>query len=64
MAPLLGLVLEKAAELAGKAIAAGVDFVGRKLGEPEPKGQPLPFTALEHQRAQERAATSHKVKPK
>jgi hypothetical protein len=29
----------------------------------EPDKPPLPWTALEHQRAQERAAISHKVKP-
>lgn len=30
---------------------------------PEEPSTPLPYSAVEHQRAQERAATSHKVKP-
>ncbi len=35
------------------------------ISDPEPSvlGTPLPYAALEHQREQERAATSHKVIP-
>jgi hypothetical protein len=34
----------------------------RAIDPPEPDGTPLPWTSLEEQRRQERAAISHKVK--
>jgi hypothetical protein len=60
---LAALLATRLVELAGKAIGKGVELVGRKLlGEPEPDGTPLPWSAVEHQRQQAAAATSHKVK--
>lgn len=64
MAGLTDLVVSKLAELAGKLIAKGVDYAGRKLlgPDPEPEGQPLPYADVKRQQEQIAAATSHKVK--
>lgn len=63
-ASLLDLLLAKGAELAGRAVAKGVDYLGRKLAGDEPPGQPVPFKNIELRRKQEEAAISHKVPPK
>jgi hypothetical protein len=44
--------------------AAGKAVVRKLLPKDDDElGQPPPFSAVEHQRAQEQAATAHKVKP-
>lgn len=66
MAPLLELALGKVAELAGKALAKGVDYAGRKLGltsPPEEPTGPIPMKDLMLRRRQEEQAIAHKVKP-
>lgn len=57
-------------DLARRAVTAAASELGkvisRKLfpADDDELGQPLPYSAIEHQRAQERAAISHKVPPK